>query len=330
LPITISEAPIVVECTLDVSEESVIDDDYVENYPLGSIDNPIVINTCLELQNINSQLDANYILGQNVDCSETITWNENKGFEPIGQDYDLDGDLETDEVFSGNFNGNNYSVTGLYIDRPSENKIGLFSYLPSLAVVKNIGVVDANIFGSQRVGIIVGENYGPVIDSYSTGNVYGVYAVGGLVGNNANLVEKSYSDANVEANAMPWGAYVGGLVGWNLSKVSNSYATGTIKSNRQGAAGLVGVNYQTPGFNTSIINSYSIANVISTDGKSLVENIIGTIVSSYWDSNISTKGGEGTGKMTEELFQQSTFIDWDFNSIWDINGNYPYLKWEIN
>jgi hypothetical protein len=296
----------------------------------GTEESPYEIKNCVDLQNVRNFLDSNFVLTQDINCIEVNNWDNNKGFESIGRDYNGDGELSYSELFSGTLDGNYYSINNLYINRPNENRVGLFGYLHPNAKIKRIGLEDVNIFGKMRVGGLVGENYGIITESFSTGNVYGVYAVGGLVGNNANLVEKSYSDANVEANAMPWGAYVGGLVGWNLSKVSNSYATGTIKSNRQGAAGLVGVNYQTPGFNTSIINSYSIANVISTDGKSLVENIIGTIVSSYWDSNISTKGGEGTGKMTEELFQQSTFIDWDFNSIWDINGNYPYLKWEIN
>jgi len=53
--------------------------------------------------------------------------------------------------------------------------------------------------------------------------------------------------------------------------------------------------------------------------------------SSYWD--IETTGasssalGLGTGKKTSEMYQKSTYVNWDFNNIWDIDEgkNYPYL-----
>jgi hypothetical protein len=53
----------------------------------------------------------------------------------------------------------------------------------------------------------------------------------------------------------------------------------------------------------------------------------GTAVSSYFDkdlvSGISTKP---EGKTTAEMQAQGTYAGWDFTSIWDIDGGYPFLR----
>ena len=56
-------------------------------------------------------------------------------------------------------------------------------------------------------------------------------------------------------------------------------------------------------------------------------------MTSYWDTESSgnVEGWAGVeGKTTEEMLLQGTFIDWDFNVIWFIQGGetYPYLQWQ--
>ncbi|MFA7134080.1 MAG: GLUG motif-containing protein, partial [archaeon] len=50
----------------------------------GTIDDPFVINSCKELQRMKDNLDWHYALGGDINCAETINWNDGLGFEPIG------------------------------------------------------------------------------------------------------------------------------------------------------------------------------------------------------------------------------------------------------
>ncbi len=66
----------------------------------GSEETPYRIETCQDLQDINNDLDASYVLANDIDCSITSSWNSGAGFEPIGSHDnpflgDLDGDYNT-------------------------------------------------------------------------------------------------------------------------------------------------------------------------------------------------------------------------------------------
>jgi len=69
------------------------------------------------------------------------------------------------------------------------------------------------------IGGLLGENWGTLSNSYSTGNVTGNSYLSGLLGYNWGTVSNSYSIGNVTGSH-----YVGGLAGENLfGIVSNSY-----------------------------------------------------------------------------------------------------------
>ena len=50
----------------------------------GSPGDPYQISNVTELQAIKDDLSAHYILVNNIDASDTVTWNDCAGFEPIG------------------------------------------------------------------------------------------------------------------------------------------------------------------------------------------------------------------------------------------------------
>jgi hypothetical protein len=59
-------------------------------------------------------------------------------------------------------------------------------------------------------------------------------------------------------------------------------------------------------------------------------NYDATVTASYWDTETSglTTSAGGTGRTTAEMKQQSTFVDWDFDTVWQIDEGetYPYLR----
>lgn len=262
----------------------------------GTEDDPYIITNVYQLQEMNYDLDAWYELGNDIDASETETWNGGKGFVPIG-DYD--------NKFTGHFDGKGHKITNLYINlRDVASYTGLFGCADTASEIKNIGLVDVDIAGNRDVGGLVGLNYGVITNCYATGGVSG----------------GDYGDIS----------HTGGLVGSNYyGTISNCYATGSVINWWVGTTGgFVGKNYS----GGTITNSYSTGDVLgfwSTVGGFAGRNE-GVCNSCFWDketSRQSTSAG-GEGKTTAEMKQEVTFTNWDFDTVWGIieGQDYPFLR----
>ena len=90
----------------------------------------IEINDIEELQKIGNDsgypLDGDYILGNDIDASATVSWNGGKGFKPIAPDTDSGSEFYQGTYFTGTFDGKGYTINILYIYRPDEEFVGLF------------------------------------------------------------------------------------------------------------------------------------------------------------------------------------------------------------
>ena len=240
-------------------------------------------------------------LPYDIDASVTKNWNNGAGFVPIGQT----------NAFNTNFSGSNTAIFNLYINLPGTSNVGLFANTGSSASISNVGLVNAIVTGSSEVGALVGSNYGNLNTTYATGVVNAntgtdFAAVGGLVGVNYNTVQFSYANVTVTG-----GGYAGGLVGVNQdtsgvnSSIDNSYALGNVSSTSAIAGGIVGANGGGNGGHASTTNSYS-TGAVSASGGSAGGAIGsdyggGTVTNVYWDevtSGLTTSGG-GTGITTE-------------------------------
>jgi hypothetical protein len=312
----------------------------------------IEIRDWYDLHAIRNDLGGDYILMNDLDSTTagytelaSETANDGKGWEPIGTP-----DETSDEQFTGSFNGQGYEIRDLFINRPDENYVGIFThiswirYIDNVGVVENVGVVNADVTGSAQVGVLVGHNEGFVNNSYSSGSVTGDSRVGGLVGWNQATLSNSYSSCSVTGDSG-----VGGLVGDNWyyrGILSNSYSTGSVTGSSQ-VGGLVGVN-----FYGNVTHSYSTGSVIgSTQVGGLVGYNKATVSNSFW--NRVTSGMEesdgGTGKVNLEMMDIATFTDTDTEGLdqpWDITAvapgetaptytwnivagqTYPFLSWQ--
>ncbi len=122
----------------------------------GSLENPYEISNCQELQNIQTDLNSNYKLINDIDCSDSRNWNEGLGFEPLG---------ESDFNFIGVFDGDNYEVRNLYINNINKFNVGLFGVIGEGGIIKNTDLVNPIIFGANFVGGLAGINKGKIINS---------------------------------------------------------------------------------------------------------------------------------------------------------------------
>ena len=196
---------------------------------------PIVIDSIEGLQRIGNEhshpLHWDYVLGQSIDAADTASWNDGAGFEPIGS-YPW-------RPFQGTLDGQGHAIAHLHIDRPGEERVGLFSVTDAPGVIEHVLVDNAYLSADQRAGVLVGWNRGAVIrDSQVTGpSVLKGDTVGGLVGGNfGGAVVRGSAHVAIEA-----GSTAGGLVGGNSAAITDSLASGVVNAER-GAGGLVGTN----------------------------------------------------------------------------------------
>ena len=254
------------------------------------------IRTWYDLDAVRDNLSGNYTLMTDLDsttagytelASPTANWG--KGWEPIGH---LNG---ADYTFTGTFDGQGCEIRDLFINRPDENRVGLFCFIYEGGVIKNLGVTNVAVICRGMSGGLVGQNggidesnnrlAGTISNSYCSGNVTGVAYVGGLVGLNFGTVNNCYAEGNVTGTH-----YVGGLIAANIGAVSKCYSNGSVTGNSS-VGGLVGLNGMVSESNNryagSVGDSYSSANVTGEYG-------VGGLVGSNYDSSVSTSYSTGS------------------------------------
>jgi len=172
----------------------------------------------------NAVLTADIVVNENVlatvnDSNFDPATTTLRKWDPIS--------LPNDNTYLGTFDGNGYTIRGLYFNNSTAYYVGLFGCLANVkteniymyGAVKNLGILDSYFNGGYYVGGVAGISYGSVQNCYNAGNVSGVEYVGGLVGKNGGAVMDCYNAGNVSGNN-----YVGGIVGENsYGAVENCY-----------------------------------------------------------------------------------------------------------
>ncbi|SFU77077.1 YDG domain-containing protein [Pseudoduganella namucuonensis] len=222
----------------------------------GSSGSPYEIVDLYGLQGADGSLNsAHYILKNNIDASATSGWNSGAGFAPIGN---------SDYSYHGTFDGNGKTISNLFINRPSSDGVGLFSYLGS-GTIKDLTLSGGSVTGDTNVGALVGYSgnlSGAVQNVRSSMAVSGQNEVGGLVGFSHAAISGSSATGAVTGLSGTGTANVGGLVGTNIGSITQSFATGSVYSARYNVGGLVGDNYD----GASITNSYATGQVSGGNG----------------------------------------------------------------
>jgi len=156
---------------------------------------------------------------------------------------DLDGKAGFDgPAFTGTFNGQGHTISGLSIDAGTTGNdfLALFGRIGSGGEVLYLGVEDGFITGGRsvrNVAILAGGNDGLVHQCYTTGIISGgdwSDLVGGLAGSNSGTINQCY--AVVDLTGGPF-SNLAGLVGSNTGVVNQCYAGGTVARATFGTSG---------------------------------------------------------------------------------------------
>ena len=180
----------------------------------------------------DSKSDKTYLLANDIDLSGYPNWTPIGTFTPNSP--------QANYPFSGVFDGQGYSITGLKMSGNEDSK-GLFGYAYCEAI-RNVVIRNPEIEGKDQVGALVGyqaySNQGIKNCAVIGGKIQGRSHVGGLVGYmEESPIQNCYSTCEVAAMDF----YAGGIVGDHrvVASIRNCYATGNISGTYSG--GIVGV-----------------------------------------------------------------------------------------
>lgn len=195
-----------------------------------------------------------------IDINITLTGDINLTGEwtPIGN---------YEQKYTGTFDGNGKTITGLTIDQKETSFLGLIGYLGSGGKVQNLTLENVNLNGNWNVGGVVGYNNGTVTACTASGSINGKERVGGIVGcNYLGTVTACYNTSSTVN-----GSYlIGGVVGQNNK-------------------GIVTVCYNASG---SIYGEVTVGGVVG-------DNYTGTVTACYWSNYAGYGIGNGTGDATK-------------------------------
>ena len=197
--------------------------------------------------------------------------------------------------YSGTFDGNNKTVSGLYFNGDS-TCIGLFGSSESDGNIKNVGVVDSYFKGNDHVGGVCGNNAGTITNCYNAGNLTAIESsatVGGICGyNNGGTVTNCYNTGTVTATGSV--ASVGGVCGCSIAPISNCYNIGTVTATSSSAdiSGICGYYFG------PIKNCYYLADTEDENGGKTTAQFASGEIAYLLSQGCTVGGGEGENTVT--------------------------------
>ena len=219
----------------------------------------------------------------------------------LAADIDLTGKEWTPiPGYTGTFDGDGKTITGLTINKSTESNVGLFASIIEGGTVKNLTLDNVNIItASSNVGAIAGENSGTIENCSVSGKVEtdnglnNVSYVGGITGKNQGTITACHSSATVK------GINVGGIAGQSNASITACYSTGNVIAIENNivsyfyVGGVVGQN----NVRANLTACYATSNV-NGDGEYVGGvvgyNAQGIVSACYWNSKVTNDTGIGS------------------------------------
>ncbi|HHD15582.1 MAG TPA: hypothetical protein ENK47_02620, partial [Euryarchaeota archaeon] len=309
----------------------------------GNQTDPVRIWNTTHFRMIELDLDRNYKMINDINASVTRNLNGGKGIVPIGGRFSPFTN-STKNFFKGSLDGDGYNITNLWINRPNEDYIGLFSFMSFGSTVKDLSILNATIYGAERTGAVSSGLYGgQAFEVHVTGTISGRDYTGGLFGYAADgcCIRKSSFNGDVSG----W-SNVGGITGYCSGEICDTTFHSKIKGNSK-LGGLIGAQIGNRINNCSgyanIAGGDELGGLIGCDQEGNVDNchvtgmvqgskkvggLIGIISGFYHQgypighiftssSNVTVKGTDNVGGLAGKCSGKVM----DSFSIGDVQGN---------
>ena len=195
---------------------------------------------------VNAVLKADIVINKNVLKSDgTLNDGTFKEWTPF-------------EAYGGIFDGQNYTISGIYFNHTEKVRAGLFGEVGHGSQVSNVRIMNSYISGQKEVGGVCGCNYGTIINCSNTGTVSGQAYVGGVCGNNDYGTITNCNNAGTVNIPTYAEALFGGVCGNNYGTMENCNNTGSVNGYYE-VGGVCG-------HNDGIITNCSNVGVVSGTG----------------------------------------------------------------
>lgn len=168
---------------------------------------------------VNSGLGKTLLESLEYDASGNVTNGSNfVAWTPIGFNY---------QYYTGTFDGQGHTVSGMYFNDTSKEMVGLFGYVDSDGKISNVGVLDSYFQFRMQGGGICGLNYGEINNCSNGGTVIGNSGsgAGGVCGMNYGTVKDCKNTGSVSGTV----TCIGGVCGAFYSgSIENCLNEGTV------------------------------------------------------------------------------------------------------
>ena len=271
----------------------------------GEVDSPYIITTAEELKWFRDEVNCgrNNICAKIADNVEVIDMStvchaadksqnlEEVSWEPIGN---------TTNKYMGTFDGNNKTITNLYINA-NQKYSGLFGYT-YISTIKNLTFVNANVTNTNSfTGILVGYGYGGTYQNIMTSiscEVYGGDGTGGIAGKLAGNAYNCVNYATVQGKEQ-----VGGLFSsYDSSKSITACANyGKVTASSLWVGGLVGYfksgTIQDCANYGDVKGANCVAGMVGFVDQGKIQNVFsyGNVSATMSTQNIGMAFGSGSG-----------------------------------
>lgn len=183
-------------------------------------------------------------------------------WEPIGARW---------SPYTGTFDGQGYTISGLYFNNPHSSYVGLFGCIGANGKISNVGVLDSYFQFSTLGGGVCGVNYGTVRDCRNTGSVRGFGSIGGVCGFNekGGIIENSFNEGTVSVSGTGDNVQnVGGVSGNNNGTIKSCYNTASVSGQVSvgGVCGFNSVGTITNCFNEGTVSGQNIVGGVCGNG----------------------------------------------------------------
>ncbi len=288
--------------------------------------NPYQISSCEELQNIKNHLSSYFILKNDIDCKDTIKWNNGSGFEPIA--------IDTNKYFNGYFDGKNHKIYNLHI-KTSKKYIGLFGKVRGY--ISNLKLIDVDINSTNpesMVGALAGYSlYNKIENITISGNISSKGITGGIIGymliDEGDYLSNSQSNTIIDIDINNLGnaifyhrVYVGGLVGSinsNGSRTNQIGSGGNIQKSKSFAKIHVkiknskDIRLRVGGIVGSLVDGTSGGDILNSYSQGYIKVVLDNVKLGYGDSGIG--GLVGSGMYYSEIVNSYSTTKIDYETI---------------
>ena len=178
----------------------------------------------------NAVLTADIVVSKNVLKPDgTVNEGTFKEWTPIAT---------SASPYTGIFEGQNHTISGLYFKKENTFEVGFFGY--NRGKISNVGILDSYFCGFSQVGGVCGYNSSTITNCYNKGVVDGTAdgasSFGGVCGCNLGILTNCYNTGIVKGQL-----FVGGVSGSNNKTITNCYNTGIV-SGQSYVGGIDGDN----------------------------------------------------------------------------------------